>query len=231
MTSTMDDEFQKISNSVGAAISILSRTLGLYEKVRDGQKLAPQDVSGILNDVRGKQKELEWAYDQLKEVSKNPFHLKFIKIHSEQHSTQMAINLLSAMAKTSPGKPFPSATEMAKTLDIQEPKNRDKFVKGYGDAAAQIEASQASAQTQSFNIWYWICMSMFGTFAFVIALWMARKFYEMVMNVRKRVADFVMPKRPLSNFKFFTFVRKHKRKFWPVMVPLAGPPMDESDSP
>jgi len=229
-----DVEFQKISNSVEASIKIMSRTLGLYKKVKAGQKLDPDDVSGILNDVGTQKESLEWAYNQLIKVSKNPFHLKFIKIHSEQHSTQMAIHLLSAMATTSPGNPFPSATKMAETLGIQEPKNHDTFVKGYEEAVTNIEARQASAQSKSFNIWYWICMSMFGTFAFLMALWLARKFYEMVMDLRRRVAKFINPKHPLSNFKLFFFDRKHKPRFWTAMFPMAGPPMagpptDESD--
>lgn len=218
------DEFDKIKNSIESSIEILSRTLALYEKVKNGQTLNATDVSGILKDISSRRGDLNFVLDQLKQLKANPFHLKFIKIHSEHEASDMAVRLLNAMAKTSPGKEFPPAVEMANTLGIVDKENRTTFTAGYTSAVSQLKSKHASAQTKSFNIWYWICMSMFGTFAVLVILWIARKFYELVLDTRKNFANFVMPKRPLSKFKLFTFANDQKRKFgWPFVLPMAGP--------
>ncbi len=74
------NDLEKISNSVEAAVDIMTRTLNLYDRVQQGGKLSPQDVVGILRDASNKKGELEWAYSQLKQISKNPFDLKFIRV-------------------------------------------------------------------------------------------------------------------------------------------------------
>lgn len=212
MTQSVSDKFEEITKSVDAAISIMSRTIGLYEKVSRREELSKDDVLGILGDLKTNKTNLLWAYKELGKVAQNPFHFKFIKIHSEEHSTAMAINLLSAMALTSPGKPFPPAGTMVEKLGITTPENISKFSKGYEDAVSKIESSHASAQTKSFNIWYWICMSMFGTFAFLVVLWIIRKFYEMVMELRESIANLIKPGE-FSRFKLFTLVKRKSSRF------------------
>jgi hypothetical protein len=217
-------EFERVQQSIGAAINILAKTIDLFDKAKTSQVNA-NDLINLMKEVDSNKGELKWAMDKLKDVKVNPFHLDFIKIHSEKHSTDMAIRLLTAMKDTSPGKSYPSPQEMATTLGLTNTANRGRFMEGYQETVQKLENSAAPDSTKSINIWYWICMSMFGSFAFLIALWIARMFYEWVQHIRKRFAEFVMPKGPLSKFKLFTFVRQGKKRTFqfPTFLPMIGP--------
>jgi hypothetical protein len=224
-----ENEFVKIERSVDAGIRLLSKTLDFYTNVKSNKKLNPEDVRNLLQEIGANKDELSWVLKQIQRVQKNPLDLNIVRIKSEKNSTEMAIRLLEAISKTSPGRGYPPANDMVKTLGIQNQENVDEFKKGYEDAVEKLNESHLSAAQKSFNMWYYICMSMFGAMALAVVLLILRKAYEKIMEYRERVAKFVLPnKKQLAKFSLWNFISRKNKPKGPRVIVLPDP--DESDN-
>lgn len=203
------EHFEQIERKVDASVKVLEETLKLYGKIRSKKEVTTQEINDLLKEIGANKEELKWVAKAVKSVKENPLDLEFIHVESGKKSADMAVNLLNAMAKTSPGRGYPSSSEMADTLGIKKSETRDKFEKGYQDTVEKLTSSHLSARQKTFNIWYWICMSMFGTMAFAVAALMLRRMYEWYMYKREEWAKWIMPeKSQLKKFSLWNWISK-----------------------
>ena len=153
------------------AVKTLSRTLDLYSPHRRRDRRRRRGtVTQILRDLPGEREDQAALYGQVKQVTANPFHLKVVKVRSEQRSTDMALRLLHALESLAPGQPLPSGPHMADLLGLHPGHNRDTFLRGYAAAVQRLEAVAAPAPVKRINLLYWLCLSLFGTLAFFVVL-------------------------------------------------------------
>lgn len=205
------EQFKEIERKVDDSVKVLAETLDLYTNVQAQKKVDPKDINDLLKKIHASKEELTWVSNTVKSVQTNPLDLEFIRVQSEKKSADMAVNLLNAMAQTSPGRKYPSPSKMATTLGLQKQENRSEFEKGYQEAIEKIQSSHLSAQQKTFNIWYWICMSMFGTIAFAIFALILRRMYEWYMDVLEGLANWIRPKESqLEKFALWAWLKKQK---------------------
>lgn len=214
------EQFEQIERKVDDSVKVLAKTLDLYTNVKEQKKVDPEDINDLLKKIKASKEELTWVSKTVKSVQTNPLDLEFIRIQSEKKSADMAVNLLKAMAQTSPGRKYPSPAKMANTLGLEKRENRSEFENGYQEAIEKIQSSHLSAQQKTFNIWYWICMSMFGTMAFAIFALILRRMYEWYIDKRKEWAEWIMPEESqLEKFALWTWL-KRKKSLREVFVPM-----------
>jgi hypothetical protein len=214
------EQFAQIERKVDNSVKVLAETLDLYTNVKAQKKVDPKDINDLLNKIHVSKEELTWVSKTVKSVQANPLDLEFIRVQSEKKSADMAVKLLNAMAQTSPGRKYPSPAKMATTLGLEKRENRSEFENGYQVAIEKIQSSNLSAQQKTFNIWYWICMSMFGTMAFAIFALILRRIYEWFMDKRKEWAEWIAPEESqLKKFAIWTWLTK-KKPPREILVPM-----------
>lgn len=222
-------EFEEIEQKVNAGVKLLEKTLDFYGKVKKKENIGVQEIGDLLKEIGANKDELRWVVNTVKSVKNNPLDLQFINVQSEKKSTEMAVRLLNAMGQTSPGRGYPSASKMADDLGIKKKENRVIFEEGYKDTVEKIKSSHLSAQEKTFNIWYWICMSMFSTMAFAVCVLILRRIWEWWMDVRESWAKWAMPsKSQLKKFSWWNWIYKKDKPKGPRIY-LATEKPDEDD--
>jgi hypothetical protein len=218
-----------INAHLGNSIDLIYRVLDLYDR---NKTITPADVSKIFTAMSDQDKHaVEWAYEKLKSIGlKNKkIDINAIHIKQEQNSKDLAIGLLRAIGKTLPGKQFPSGDKMATDLGLNDPIAKQEFITEYNLTVDALRTSKnqhkINSMDQSLIMWAWIGRGLAGTLLVFVLFFIGRKLYELAMEIRKSIANFVMPTRKqLSKFKLFTFLGKRKK---PRLVPTFVQATDE----
>lgn len=225
----MDTTTADINTHLGNSINLIYRVLDLYNK---HQTITPRDVSDIFTTMTDQDKNaVQWAYEQLKIIKSKSKKIDINAIHikQEQKSKDLAIGLLRAIGQTLPGKQFPSGDKMATDLGLNDPSTKQEFITEYNLTVDALKTSKnqhkINSMDQSLIMWAWIGRGLAGTLLVFVLFFIGRKLYELVMEIRKSIANFVMPNRKqLSKFKLFTFLGKRKK---PRLIPTFVQATDE----
>jgi len=221
----MNTNTTDINTHLTNSIELVFKVLELYKN----ETVNPTDVINVLSRITEQDRLVaEWAYNKLKGLKKKSINIDNIRIEREKNSKDLAIRLLQTIGSTLPGKKFPNGEEMATTLELTDKK---EFIDEYNSTVSKLDRlrqqQKINSMDKSLVMWAWIGRSLAGTLLVFVLFFIGRKLYELVMEIRKSVSNFIMPtRRQLSKFALFTFLGKRKK---PRLIPTFVPAADEED--